>query len=323
MPDTRIWVFVETEDGKPRSVSLELLSKARELGTAEAVLLAPEADSIVPTLGEYGASKVYVSRDPAYTEYLVLPAVDTLEQLIAQHQPQLVLFGTTYYGRDVASRLAARLGCGAITDAGDLAVNGGEVEATVPALGATYVVKAKLLNGGTKIVLVRPKAFAAVPGGGTAAVEEVSIAIGDRARRIRATQRVAQAQEGPRLEEANVIVSGGRGLKGADNFQMLHELANLLGGAVGATRAAVDAGWVPYSYQVGQTGKIVKPSIYIACGISGAIQHVAGMNGSQTIIAINKDPEAPIFKLADFGVVGDVFDVVPQLIDEVKRRKGD
>ena len=321
MANAVIWVVVETEDGKPRNVSLELLSKARELGTAEAVLLTPEADAVLPRLGEYGASKVYVHRDPAYAEYLVHPAVDTLAALIDQRHPQVVLFATTYYGRDVASRIAARLGSGAITDAADLAIQDGSIEAAIPALGATYIVTATLVNPGTKIVLARPKAFAAVPVGGTAAVEEVSVPIRAEARRVRAVDKVAQAQTGPALEEANLIVSGGRGVKAAENFQMLKDLADALGGAVGATRAVVDAGWVPYSYQIGQTGKTVKPAVYIACGISGAIQHVAGMKGSKTIIAINKDPDAPIFKLADFGVVGDLFKVVPQLTSEVKRRK--
>ncbi|HVA24973.1 MAG TPA: electron transfer flavoprotein subunit alpha/FixB family protein, partial [Chloroflexota bacterium] len=239
-----------------------------------------------------------------------------------QHSPDALLFGTTYTGRDLASTLSARLDCGALTDVGDLEMKDGSFVATIPALGASYQNTATLVNPGTKLMLARPKAFEAKPVGGAAAVEEIAAPSDASLKRISVTDDVTQKAEGPNLEEAKVIVSGGRGLKSAENFQMMRDLAELLGGTVGATRAIVDAGWVPYALQVGQTGKTVKPSIYIACGISGAIQHIAGMKGSKTIIAINTDAEAPIFKNADFGVVGDVFAVVPQLIEEIKRRKG-
>jgi len=316
-----VWVWVETQDGKPLRISLEILSKARELGKAEAIVLGPGAKAVASTLGEYGAGKVYVHEDPIYGEYLAQPAVEALAALVRQHNPALLLFGSTYDGRDIASRLSARLDSGLITSATDIALKNGQVEVTVPAFGGRTIVSATIVNPGTKLVLVRPKAFDAVATGGSAVIEEVKVEISPSAMKSKIVERVVQASEGPKLEEANIIVAGGRGLGGPENLVILHELAKELGGAVGATRAIVDAGWVPYSYQIGQTGKTVKPQLYIACGISGAIQHIVGMKGSKTIVAINKDAEAPIFKIADYGVVGDVFKVLPQLIEEIRNRK--
>jgi electron transfer flavoprotein alpha subunit len=317
-----IWTYAEVSEGKLTGISLEILTKAAELGDASAILLGSAPADAVQTLGDYGAKKVFRCADAVFDKHLVLPAAKVLEDLIKQHQPDVVLFGTTYIGRDLASTLSARLDCGALTDVGELEAKDGSFVATIPALGATYQNTATLVNAGTKLMLARPKAFEAKSTGGTAAVEEVVAPTDPVLQRVTVTESVVQPAEGPVLEDANFIVSGGRGLKSAEHFQMIRDLAELMGGAVGATRAIVDAGWVPYALQVGQTGKSVKPSIYIACGISGAIQHLAGMKGSKTIIAINTDPEAPIFKNADFGVVGDVFQVVPQLIEEIKRRKG-
>jgi electron transfer flavoprotein alpha subunit len=317
-----IWTYAEVNDGKLTSISLEILSKGAELGDASAILLGSAPDNAVETLGNYGAKKVFRCADPVFDKHLVLPAAKVLEDLIKQHQPDVMLFGTTYTGRDLASTLSARLDSGALTDVGDLEAKDGSFVATIPALGASYQNTATLVNQGTKLMLARPKAFEAKQVGGSATVEEVAAPTDASLQRLTVTDSVVQPPEGPVLEEANIIVSAGRGLKSAENVQMIRDLAELMGGAVGATRAIVDAGWVPYALQVGQTGKSVKPSIYIACGISGAIQHLAGMKGSKTIIAINTDPEAPIFKNADFGVVGDVFQVVPQLIEEIKRRKG-
>ncbi|MFI5265749.1 MAG: electron transfer flavoprotein subunit alpha/FixB family protein [Chloroflexota bacterium] len=317
-----IWVYAEVSEGKLASISLEILTKAAELGDASAILLGAAPDNAVQTLGNFGAKTVYRCADAIFDQHLVLPAAKLLQDLIEQHSPDVLLFGTTYIGRDLASTLSARLDCGALTDVGELEMKDGSFVATIPALGATYQNTAALVNPGTKLMLARPKAFEAKPVGGTAAVEEIAAPSDATLKRITVIDDVAEKAEGPNLEEANVIVSGGRGLKSAENFQMMRDLAELLGGTVGATRAIVDAGWVPYALQVGQTGKTVKPSIYIACGISGAIQHLAGMKGSKTIIAINTDADAPIFKNADFGVVGDVFTVVPQLIEEIKRRKG-
>ncbi|HLY64001.1 MAG TPA: electron transfer flavoprotein subunit alpha/FixB family protein [Chloroflexota bacterium] len=317
-----IWTFAEVREGKLASISLEILTKAAQLGDAATILLGEAPDDAVATLGNYGAKNVFRCADPIFDKHLVLPAAKVVQDLIAQHQPEAIIFGTSYVGRDIASTLSARLDCGALTDVGDLEIKDGSFVATIPALGASYQNTATITNRGTKLMLARPKAFEAKPVGGSAEVVEVAAPTDPSLQKITVTDAVVQKTEGPNLEEANVIVSGGRGLKSAENYQMIRELAELMGGAVGATRAIVDAGWVPYSLQVGQTGKSVKPSIYFACGISGAVQHLAGMKGSKTIIAINTDPEAPIFKNADFGVVGDVFKVLPQLIEEIKRRKG-
>ena len=317
-----IWTYADVIDGKLTSIGLEILTRAAQLGDASAILLGSAPDDAVQTLGNYGAKKVYRCADPLFDKHLVLPAAKVLEDLIGQHKPDVMLFGTNYTGRDLASTLSGRLDCGALTDVGELEVRDGSFVATIPALGASYQNTAIHDWSGTKIMLARPKAFEAKPVGGSAEVVDVPAPTDAALMRVTVTDEVAQKAEGPSLEDANIIVSGGRGLKAAEHFQMIRDLADLLGGTVGATRAIVDAGWVPYALQVGQTGKTVKPSIYIACGISGAIQHLAGMKGSKTIVAINTDPDAPIFKNADFGVVGDVFKVVPQLIEEIKKRKG-
>ena len=317
-----IWVYAEVVEDKITPTTLEMLSKAAELGTAEAVLLGPAPDGAVQMLADYGASKIYRSADPLFRDYLTLPAVDTLASLIRKQRPAVMLFASSYGGRDVAAALSALLDSGAITDVGDFVLKGGSVEATIPALGGSYQNTSTLVGGGTKILLVRQKSFEAKPRVQTAAVEEVAAPADSAFRKVRVAERVTVKQEGPQLEGSNVIVAGGRGLKAAEHFEMLRQLVEILGGAVGATRAVVDAGWVPYSLQIGQTGKTVKPNLYIACGISGAVQHLAGMKSSKIIVAINKDPEAPIFQFADLGVVGDVFKVVPQLIDEIKKRKG-
>lgn len=317
-----IWVYAEVVDGKITPTTLEMLTKAAEVGKAEAVLLGPAQDDAAPTLAHYGASKVYRSADPVYGEYLTLPAVETVAGLIQKYNPPVMLFASSFAGRDLAAALSARLDSGAIADVGDFVLKDGSVEATIPALGASYQNTSTLVSQGTKLLLVRPKSFEPKANEQSLSVEEVPAASGEALRKVHLKERVTEKQEGPQLEGAKVIVSGGRGLKGEENFTMLKDLADLLGGAVGATRAAVDAGWVPYSMQVGQTGKTVKPDLYFACGISGAVQHLSGMKTSKTIIAINKDPEAPIFQFADLGIVGDVFKVVPQLIEEIKKRKG-
>jgi electron transfer flavoprotein alpha subunit len=317
-----IWVYGEVVDERITPTTHEMLSKASEIGTAEAILLGPGPEDAVSTLAQYGASKVYRSSDPVFRDYLTLPALETVAALIKKHNPAAVLFASSYAGRDVAAGLSARLDCGAISDVGDFVLKDGSVEATIPALGGSYQNTSTLVSSGTKILLVRPKSFEANPRPQTATVEEIAAPGDPTVRKAHLADRVTVKPEGPQLEGANIVVSGGRGLKSAEHFDMLRQLAELLGGAVGATRAVVDQGWVPYSLQVGQTGKTVKPNLYIACGISGAVQHLAGMKASKTIIAVNKDPEAPIFQFADLGVVGDVFQVLPQLIDEIKKRKG-
>ena len=321
MADT-IWVYAEISDDKITTTSLEMLAKAAEVGMAEAVLLGPAPDDAVQTLANHGASKIYRSADAVYNDYLILPAAETVAGLIQQHKPAVMLFASSYAGRDLVANLSARLDCGAITDVGDFELKDGSVVATIPALGASYQNTSTLLNQGTKLLVVRPKSFEPKENPQQLAVEEVAAPSGDGLRKVHMKERVVVKREGPSLEGAKIVVSGGRGLKGEEQFSLLKDLADVLGGAVGASRAAVDAGWVPYAMQIGQTGKTVKPDIYFAVGISGAVQHLSGMKTSKYIITINKDPEAPIFQYSDFGVVGDLFKVVPQLIEELKKRKG-
>ena len=316
-----IWVYGEVVDDVVTSTTLEMVTKAAQVGTAEVILLGPAPDNAVDLLGEHGASKVYRSVDPVFRDYLTLPAAAVMETLIRQHQPAAVLFASSYGGRDVAAAISASLDCGAITDVADFTLTDGAVEAKIPALGASYWNTSTLVHDDVKILLVRPKAFEPASNPKTPAVEEIAATDDAELCRVRVKERVTAKAEGPQLDGAKVIVSGGRGLAGAENFDMLRELADLLGGAVGATRAVVDSGWVPYSLQIGQTGKTVKPDLYIACGISGAVQHLAGMKDSKLIIAVNKDADAPIFQMCDLGIVGDVFKVVPQLIEEIKARK--
>jgi electron transfer flavoprotein alpha subunit len=316
-----IWVLVELENGQPARSSLEVLGKAAQLGRAEAIVLGSNASEVASTLGEYGASKVYAHSDAAYDLYLTLPAVDTISDLLKQHQPAILMLATTYDLRDIAARLNVRHNMGLITDATDLNFDGDALQVTVPWSGET-VVTATFPKQGTGIVLTRPKAFGLERfEGKTAEVETLNPTLNAESQKMKILDRVVVQSEGPALEDASVIVSGGRGLGKAENFRMVEDLATALGGAAGATRAIVDAGWLPYSYQIGQTGKTVKPTLYIAVGISGAIQHLAGMKGSKYIIAINRDEHAPIFSVADFGVVGDAVTILPQLTEEVKKRK--
>jgi electron transfer flavoprotein alpha subunit len=253
---------------------------------------------------------------------LTLPAAETVAGLIQQHSPAVMLFASSYSGRDLVANLSARLDCGAITDVGDFQLKDGSVEATIPALGASYQNTSTLVSQGTKLLVVRPKSFEPKVNEQPVSVEEISAASADGLRKVHMKERVVVKREGPSLEGAKIVISGGRGLKGEEQFAILKELADVLGGAVGASRAAVDAGWVPYAMQIGQTGKTVKPDVYFAIGISGAVQHLSGMKTSKYIVTINKDPEAPIFQYSDFGIVGDLFKVVPQLIEELKKRKG-
>ncbi len=317
-----IWVFSEVVDDKITPTTLEMLTKAAEIGTAEAILLGLAPKDAIETLGNYGAGKIFHSPDPVFRDYLTLPAVESIAGLIQQHHPAVILFASSYGGRDTAAALSAMLDCGAITDVSDFVLKDSSVEATIPALGGSYQNTSTLVSQGTKILLIRPKSFEPKQNSKTATVEEVEAPARPEVRKLHVIDRITVKQEGPQLEGARVVVSGGRGLKSAEHFEMLRSLAELLGGAVGASRAVVDAGWVPYSLQVGQTGKTVKPDIYIACGISGAVQHLSGMKESKAIIAINTDAEAPIFQFADMGIVGDLFQVIPQLIDELKKRKG-
>jgi electron transfer flavoprotein alpha subunit len=317
-----IWVYAELSDDKITTTSLEMLAKASEVGKAEAILLGPASDDAVKTLAEHGASKIYRCADAVYRDYLTLPAAETVAGLIEEHKPAVMLFASSYAGRDLVANLSARLDCGAITDVGDFELKDGSVEATIPALGASYQNTSTLVNQGTKLLVVRPKSFEPKVNEQPLSIEEIPAASAEGLLKVHMKERIAIKREGPSLEGAKIVISGGRGLKGEENFAMLKELADVLGGAVGASRAAVDAGWVPYAMQIGQTGKTVKPDVYFAIGISGAVQHLSGMKTAKYIITINKDAESPIFQYSDFGIVGDLFKVVPQLIEELKKRRG-
>jgi len=316
----KVWVYAEvTADGDVDPSALEILTKARALGDAEAVALGPGATAAASKLGEFGAAKVYASDDDVYADYIAQPAAHALHELIQQNSPDLVLFATNYDSRDIAARVSAKAGATLMSNVMDLpSVD----RAQTAILGGSTIVDVDL-EGSPKLVLVRPKSFAAEASGGTAEVESVEVEIPDGLRKARRVDRHEEQATGPKLDQAPVVISGGRGLQEPSNFELLDQLADAIGNAaVGATRAVVDAGWVPYAYQVGQTGVTVKPGVYLAFGISGATQHIVGMKGAKKIIAVNKDEEAPIFQLADLGVVGDALKILPQLIDEVKSRKG-
>lgn len=311
-----LWVFAEEVEGVPTTGSLELITKARAHGDVRVFYLGAGSDASFAALGDHGVSEIHhFDSGDALPSAPASAAMATLVQ-----SADIVLFGAGNTDRDIAGRLAARMGRPVISNALDF--DGSDtITVSSEILGGTLEVSTEFTAESPAIIVTRPKAFTAEPtGGDTPTVHTVEMPDTGRSGEGTVAERHVEASEGPKLEAAPVVVSGGRGLGSGDKFDMMHELAGLLGGAVGGTRAVVDAGWVPYSYQVGQTGKTVKPSVYIACGISGAMQHLVGMKGSATIIAINKDPDAPIFGLADLGVVGDVHKVVPQLIEALKAR---
>ncbi|HZR13720.1 MAG TPA: electron transfer flavoprotein subunit alpha/FixB family protein [Acidimicrobiia bacterium] len=318
---SKVWVFAEAEGGTPLSATLELLTKAREIGdTVEAVFIGADADTVAPKLGEYGAAKVYTA-DPGQTLTGVVGAA-ALAELVEQHQPDLILFAQSYDGRDAIARLSAKIDRPVLTNGTALSVEGDDVKVGTAIFGGSQLVDTTFTGPKPYLAAIRPKSFAAEPGGsGAAEIERLDVADVGRAGEAQIRDRHVEEREGPKLEDATVVVSGGRGIGAAENYEpLVDELAKLLKGASGASRAIVDAGWVPYAKQVGQTGKTVKPKVYIALGISGATQHMVGMKGSDNIVAVNKDPEAPIFSIADLGVVGDVHKVVPKLIDALKSR---
>ena len=317
-----VLVYVDHVDGAVRKPTLELLTLARRIGEPVAVHLGAGADTAAPVLAEHGAVRVLTADAPEFAEYLVVPKVDALEQAAKAVNPVAVLVPSSGEGKEIAARLAVRLGSGIITDAVDLEAGEEGPVATQSVFAAAFTTKSRVSKG-TPVITVKPNAapVESAPAAGT--VEQLSVEFGDAARGTKVVSRTPRESTGrPELTEAAIVVSGGRGVNGAENFSIIEGLADALGAAVGASRAAVDAGWYPHTNQVGQTGKQVSPQLYIANGISGAIQHRAGMQTSKTIVAVNKDPEAPIFDLADFGVVGDLFEVVPQLTAEVASRKG-
>ncbi|AEW93186.1 MULTISPECIES: electron transfer flavoprotein subunit alpha/FixB family protein [Streptomycetaceae] len=317
-----VLVYVDHVDGAVRKPTLELLTLARRIGDPVAVHLGAGVDTAAPVLAEHGAVKVLAADTPEFAEYLVVPKVDALVAAAEAVSPAAVLVPSSAEGKEIAARLAVRLGSGIITDAVDLESGAEGPVATQSVFAAAFTTKSRVSKG-TPVITVKPNSAApeAAPAAGT--VEQLSVSFGELAKGTKVVSRTPRESTGrPELTEAAIVVSGGRGVNGAENFHVIEELADSLGAAVGASRAAVDAGWYPHSNQVGQTGKSVSPQLYIASGISGAIQHRAGMQTSKTIVAINKDPEAPIFDLVDYGVVGDLFQVVPQLTEEVKARKG-
>jgi electron transfer flavoprotein alpha subunit len=316
-----ILVLAEHVDDDIKKVTLELITLARRFGEPSVVWTGPGAEQAQARLAEYGAAKMYVADDAAFDDYVVAPAAELLAQLVAEKSPALVLLAGNGQGKEVAGRLAVKIDSGVLTDAVDLTPGEGGPVAEQSVFGGGTIVHSRVRRG-TPIVAMRPNAVApeAVPEAGAAELSPVSLA--GEVTGARVTNRVvAERGERPDLTEASIVVSGGRGTGGAEGFGIIETLADSLGAAVGASRAVTDAGWYPHQFQVGQTGKTVSPQLYVAVGISGAIQHRAGMQTSKTIIAVNKDPEAPIFELADFGVVGDLFQVVPQLLEEIGKRK--
>ena len=316
-----VWVFAQGNNGSPTSFTVELLTKARSLSDNVLAFVAGDGAALAESLGKYGAKKVYSTGDIG-ARLVGVTAASAMKALIdAGDKPDLILFPQNYDGRDTIARLSVKLGATVLTNNIDISVNGSEVVATTPIFGGNVLFATAFTGSGPHLASFRPKSFAAEECGGAAA-QVVAVSIPDAGATGAAKVTAVHVEEtsGPKLDEANVVVSGGRGLGESKNYELVEELAKLLHGAPGASRAIVDAGWVPYSYQVGQTGKVVKPSVYIAAGISGATQHMVGMKGSKNIIAINKDKEAPIFAVADLGIVGDVHKVLPKLIEALKSR---
>ncbi len=315
-----IWVFAQESNGAAITGSLELLTKARSLGTVTA-FVGGDASAIAGTLGEYGATKVYATGDLGGKLPGVAVAAAMKAVIDGGDSPDLIMFPQNYEGRDIMSRLSVQLDRTVITNNVDIANDGESVKVTTPIFGGNTLVTTKFAGAGPHLAAFRPKSFTAESAGG-AAPEVVAAAVPELGATGTAVVNAVHVEEhsGPKLDEAAIVVSGGRGLGEAEKYTMIEELAKLLKGAPGASRAIVDAGWVPYSYQVGQTGKVVKPGVYFAAGISGATQHMVGMKGAKNIIAINKDKEAPIFGIADLGIVGDVHKVLPKLIEALKSR---
>jgi electron transfer flavoprotein alpha subunit len=315
-----VLVLVDHSGGEVKKVTGELLAAARRLGEPAAVWAGPGADEGRERLAEFGAARVYVADGAEYGEFVVAPKAELLAQLVAERSPAAVLVAGTAEGKEIAGRLAVKTGSGLITDAVDVTAAGdGAPVAEQLNFGGAIIVHSRVRKG-TPIIAIRPNSVAAEPVPGEAVPVPVTVPLSDAAKAARVTERIkAERSERPDLAEASIVVSGGRGTGSAEGFKIIEELADALGAAVGASRAVTDAGWYPHQFQVGQTGKTVSPQLYIAVGISGAIQHRAGMQTAKTIIAVNKDPEAPIFELADYGVVGDLFTIVPQLLEQIAK----
>ena len=320
MAINNIWVFAQASNGAPTSGSLELITKARSLGGSISVWVAGDGNAIAAAVGSYGATKVY---GVDYGSNLAGAAVASAMKATIDggDAPDLVLFPQTYEGRDVMARLSVKVDRTVLTNNIDISVSGDSVSVTTPIFGGNTLVTSTFTGSAPYLAAFRPKSFAPeTSGGGAASVVAVSVPDLGATGGAKVTATHVEETSGPKLDEADIVVSGGRGLGESAKYELIENLAKILKGAPGASRAIVDAGWVPYSYQVGQTGKVVKPSVYIAAGISGATQHMVGMKGSKNIIAINKDKEAPIFGIADLGIVGDVHKVLPKLIEALQGR---
>ena len=314
---SEVLIVAEHVDSHVSKPALELLTLARRLGEPVAVVFGDTSETIAKELGEYGAVRVLTVTDPAMDDYLVAPQAEALAQIAEAMQPAAILITSTPEGNEIAGRLAVKLGSGLITDATDVAADGSTTQSV---FAGNWTVTASVTHG-APVITVKPNAITPEAAPTEATTEQIEVTISDAAKTARIVSREPKGSSGrPELTEAAVVVSGGRGTGG--DFGAVEELADVLGGAVGASRAAVDAGWYPYAYQIGQTGKTVSPQLYIAVGISGAIQHRAGMQTSKAIVAVNKDPEAPIFALADLGIVGDLHKVLPAVIEAIKERKG-
>lgn len=322
-----VLIYVEHEGGRPRRVALEQATKAAQLAGALgskvlAVALGAGAAEVAEALGRHGVDEVYVNEDEIFDQCLSAPHTEIMGQLFEKVQPQAVLFPFTADGKDIAARLSARLNSGLVANVVDLLPSDGKVEASETIFGGTYTTTVDVKNSPVALFLVLPNAFGIEENPKAAQVQRIDYSPGEGL--ARATRGKAVQEEGAPtpLEEASTIIAGGRGLGGPEPFALLDDLAEAIGGVVGASRAAVDAGWISYAHQVGQTGRTVKPQLYFAIGISGAVQHRVGMQTADTIVAINRDADSPIFQLADLGVVGDLFTIVPALTAEIKRRKG-
>jgi electron transfer flavoprotein alpha subunit len=316
-----VLVLAEHSGGDVKKVTLEMLTLARQFGEPAAVWAGEGAADGQARLAEYGAATVFVAAGGDFTDYVTAPEAELLASLVADTSPAAVLLAATGQNNEVAGRLAVKTNSGLLTDAvGLAAADDGKIVAVQSVFGGGTIVHAAI-RAGTPVITVRPNSVAPVPAAAAGEMRHVELAVSDAAKGARVTGRIAaERAERPELAEAAIVVSGGRGVGSTGGFELIENLADSLGAAVGASRAVTDAGWYPHKFQVGQTGKTVSPQLYMAIGISGAIQHRAGMQTSKTIIAVNKDPEAPIFELADFGVVGDLFAVLPQLLVDIAKQ---
>ncbi|MBI4619325.1 MAG: electron transfer flavoprotein subunit alpha/FixB family protein [Desulfobacterales bacterium] len=326
-----VWVFAEVKDGKIKKVTFEMLSEGKKMaeklgGDLSALLLGQNVGSLAEQLGHYGADKVYLAEHGALKDYTTDAYSKVIAELIKANEPSIVLYGATVLGKDLSPRVAARVESGLATDCTGIGLDdSGKFTATRPMFAGKAYADISFSDSKPNMASIRPNALPVSPPDESRKAEVIKVDVNINPDDIRTTiqEFIKTAGERPDLTEAEIIVSGGRGMKGPENFKMLEELADVLGATVGASRAAVDAGWKNVSDQVGQTGKVVSPNLYIACGISGAIQHLAGMSTSKYIVAINKDPEAPIFQKADYGIVDDLFKVLPVLTEELKKLKAE